>query len=1003
MKSFAEAYQGLNKAQKQAVDTLDGPVMVIAGPGTGKTQVLSLRIANILQQTDVGASAVLCLTFTRSGVTAMRKRLMDYIGTDANKVVVSTFHGFAQRLVEKHYALLDFAQSPELLDDNKAVFLVDELLHARNWNHLRPRANPAAYFNDIKSLISLLKREHMSPDEFKATIHAEIETIKNDPASISSRGETKGQIKKEVQNTIESLQKTAEVVDFYDLYETTKHDRALMDYDDVLTYAVRLVTDFEDVRADVYENYHYVLVDEHQDSSGIQNAFLTAVWADVEQQNIFVVGDDRQLIYGFGGASMNHFTDFLHHFKNTQLITLVENYRSTAPILQLADTLLSSELAQGALNSNHSLGSDAPQANLSEYGYSRDEIIAAGLYFKKQIEAGVPAHECALLVPKNHQVKSAVQILGGLGLKVSGSSTESLFATREYADLRRVFLVMVNPYDATALAESLFDSVAMVPPLTAHAFLKSLKPRNLSLADAIAYGDDQGLFAGDNPVAIWGKKLQALIESTSTENLATAVSCIGNQLLVDVAKNHHDLVRNVEVVRTLIHLALSRQEKHPHETLKEFLEYMDRLESYGTHIPVALLGGDDGIQIMTLHGSKGLEFEHVWIAHMNQSTLMSQRRGGFTLPELLADKVEQKDELVAKREVYVAITRAKTYCTISYARHDIKGADLELAHILAEIPDVHFVIQTAAQTAQELVAHSESIYTKHDPVEKTGTDVEQLQQLVKDRYADTNVTVTLLNSFFECPWKWYFRNFLQLPDVKGNSLVFGSAVHNALDTIIKARTVPTEKQVAEYVRDALLKEGAEERDLDQMTQEGTACVMGFVKNSLPHLPVDTQTERSVSYRDPEFPNLSLYGKIDLTERFSDPANGGAGAAIHVTDFKTGSSKTTGMIEKMDDDGRMSDYLRQLAMYSYLIGGSEKGTIVSQSQLYFLEAKESDKNRIYRTHITDEHIGLLKRDIADYQQAVESGSWIAQPCHFKPYGTGATECEYCKRAREVYLK
>lgn len=994
-KAFSDAYKQLNTQQRVAVDTIEGPVMVIAGPGTGKTQVLALRIANILLKTDVGASSVLCLTFTRSGVTAMKKRLMQYIGTDANKVTVSTFHGFAQRLVEKHFELLGFLTPPELLDDNRAVFLVDEMLHARTWNHLRPRANPATYFNDIKSLISLLKREGLDPASFKKTIDDEIESLKNDPASISSRGETKGQLKKEIQNKIESLEKTAEVVDFYELYESTKRERALMDYDDVLSYAVKLVTDYEDVRADIYETYQYILVDEHQDSSGIQNAFLTAVWSEIADPNIFVVGDDRQLIYGFGGASMNHFTDFLNHFKNTELITLIENYRSTKPILDLADVLLSSELAQGKLSSNHAGNKDATNVTLAQYQYSRDEILAAGLHFKQQISQGVPAHECALLVPKNHQVKSAVQILASFGLHVSGSSTESLFATREYANIRRVFQIMTNPYDTVSLAESLFDATANIPPLTAHAFLKSLKPRNLSLHDLVNYGNDHGLFAGENPVAVWGKKLQTLIESIASENLSTSISKIGNELLVDTAKNHQDLVRNVEIVRTLIHLALSRHEKNPNETLQEFLEYLDRLEKYGTHIPVALLGNNNGIQVMTLHGSKGLEFEHVWIAHMNESTLMSQKRMGFSVPESIAEKIQEKDESVAKREVYVAITRAKTDCTMSFANQDMKGSPLELANVLAEIPEIHLIKKDANQTTAELLEHGESIYTKHEPVITQGSDLEQLQKMVTDRYADTNVSVTLLNNFFECPWKWYFRNFLQMPDVKGASLVFGSAVHTTLEKIIKAQKIPTQQQVEEYVREALIKESAEEKNLEQMVHEGTECVMRFVVNSMPNLASDTQTERSISYRDPKFPNLVMYGKIDLTERFPD-------GTITVTDFKTGSSKTTGVIEKMTDDGRMSDYLRQLAMYSYLINGAEKGAEVSQSRLYFLEAKDSDKNKMYSTRITGEHVELLKKDIADYQTLIESGNWISQTCHFKPFGTGSIECEYCKRAREVYL-
>lgn len=992
--NFKNAYEKLNEQQKLAVDTIDGPVMVIAGPGTGKTQVLSLRIATILQKTDVGASAVLCLTFTRSGVIAMRKRLMEYMGTDANKVTVSTFHGFAARLVEKHYELLGFAKSPELLDETKSVFLADEILHGKNWEYLRPRANPASYFSDIKNLISLLKRENFSADDFKVIITQEIEDLKNDPASISSRGETKGQLKKEVQSKIESLQKTREVVDFYHAYESVKRERSLMDYDDVLVYAVQLVSDYEDVCADIREQYQYVLVDEHQDSSGIQNAFLTAVWSEVERPNIFVVGDDRQLIYGFGGASMNHFVDFVNTFPDTQLITLIHNYRSTAPILDLADTLLTSELAQGKLVSNHDIKDNPPQVILSGYGYARDEIIAAGLYFKDQIEQGVLPSECAILVPKNYQVKSAVQILTSLGVPVSGSSTESLFATREYADLRRVFRIMADSHDAVSLTESLFDPIAKISPLAAHTFLKSLKPKNITLEHFVTYGNDQGLFADENPIVKWGKQLKSLIETTAQENLATKISKIGNTLLIDSALDHATLVRNVEVVRTLIHLAISRSEQNPHETLKEFLEYLGRLEQYGTHIPVALIGGAPGVQVMTLHGSKGLEFDHVWIAHMNESSLMSQRRGGFTLPQVLAEKVEKKDEQVAKREVYVAITRAKTFCTISYAQHDIKGGDLELAHILAEIPDVHFIKKTVEQTTAELVQHSPSIYVKHEPVEITGTDIEQLQQLVAAKYTDGNLSVTLLNNFFECPWKWYFRNFLQLPDVKGSSLIFGSAIHGVLEKIIGDKKPPTKKQLETLVREALEKEGIDEVNLEQETAKGISCIQRFIDRDFDNLASNRMTERSVSYRDPEFPDFLLYGKIDLTERFPD-------GTLVVTDFKTGSSKTSGMIEKISDDGRLSDYMRQLAMYSYLIRGAEKND-VAQSRLLFLEEDQKNKNALYSTHIGNDQIELLIRDIAEYQQSLATGDWMNRPCHVKPFGK-ATECEYCARMNKILGK
>ena len=287
-KIFEQEYKKLNKEQKEAVDSVDdGPVIVVAGPGTGKTQILALRIGNILKKTGASPDEVLCLTFTNSGVKAMKNRLEKYIGESANNVQVSTFHSFALRLIEKNYGLLDFDFEPKLLGDDEAVFLVDGILNDNEWQHLRPRTNPVMYFNDLKQLISILIRERLSPEQFFVYVKDEIENLKNDPDSSSSRGESKGLLKKEIEKKIESLSRTLEVVEFYRIYKEKKKELCLMDYDDALEYAVFLAENYEDVRNDIKENFQYVLIDEHQDSSGVQNAFLRAVWKDVEKPKKF--------------------------------------------------------------------------------------------------------------------------------------------------------------------------------------------------------------------------------------------------------------------------------------------------------------------------------------------------------------------------------------------------------------------------------------------------------------------------------------------------------------------------------------------------------------------------------------------------------------------------------------------------------------------------------------------------------------------------------------------
>ncbi len=988
--AFQNAYSSLNAAQREAVDAIDGPVMVVAGPGTGKTQVLSLRIANILVKTDTPASGILCLTFTNAGVSAMRERLFGLIGSTAGTVRITTFHAFAIGLIEKYYEHLDFDAAPQLLDERGAVILVDELLHANEWEYIRPRGNAALYFNDLKSLISLLKRERMSPEDFLREINSAIETYKTSPESISTRGESKGELKKDILKKIEGLERTREVVKFYELYESLKRDRGLMDYDDVLEYAVKLAQTSEDVSATLREEYLYVLVDEHQDSSGIQNSFLKAVWQETERPNIFVVGDDRQLIYGFGGASIEYFQEFKTAFGKAKLITLVENYRSTQNILDTADALLSSSLATEKLKSNHS---ENHSLVLAEYAYPRDEILAAGLAIKEHIAKGASPSQCAVLVPKNKHVRAAVSVLRDMGLPVRADESVSFFNVPETAWFRRILSVIVDPFNAHPLGLSLFDPISGIPAIAAHTFLHETNTRALSVATLVeARGSD--LFGELNPISSWGTTLTNLINASTTTDIYCLIQKIGDELFLQTATDHETLLRRVEVIRTFLHLVLISNERDAKLTLAAFLEYLDRLESYGAHIPVAVLSGVQGVRVLTLHSSKGLEFDFVWVAHLNEKTLMSGKRMGFTLPESVESRIEAKDQAVVKREVYVALTRAKRFCTLSYSRSSYTGGDQELAHVVLDIPEIHFSRKSLEDTRAELEKENARLYVTK---QENGTDEKELEKLVesvKEGYTKTKVSVTLLNNFFECSWKWYFRNFLQLPEPKTESLIFGTVVHAGVELLLLSPKKVSEKDIDNAFESALEREVVIDEKLKaRIFKQAKIVLKNFAETYLPAIEKRRDAERSISIRDKAFPHLTLYGKIDLTERFPD-------GTVRVIDFKTGSSKTRSTIEKEDAEGRLSGYLRQLVMYSYLIQNAEKETSVIESQLLYLEEDPKSKDAVYRTHIGEEQIDSLKRDIKDYDAFVESGDWINRVCTFKPFGQ-QTECPYCALAERIY--
>jgi len=985
---FEQEYKKINSAQKDAVDSIDGPVMVVAGPGTGKTQVLALRIANILDKTDTPDNGVLCLTFTNAGVYAMRERLGKLMGSRGSRVVVSTFHSFAKNLIDKYYSLVGFDELPVMLDDTESIGLVDEILEDGVWEYLRPRSDSARYFSDLKSLISLLKRENISPENFLLQVEAEIENLQNDPENISSRGARKGELKKEIENKIESLLRTKEVVTFYEEYEKLKKTRALMDYDDVLTYAVQLAKESDDVKAFLRENYLYVLVDEHQDSSGVQNAFLEAVWGDTEKPNIFVVGDDRQLIYGFGGASIEQFTNFRSLFGKAKEITLTENYRSTQTILDAAESLLTSTLATGKLHANSNAREE--KVLIAECDYPRDEIIVAGIEIQKQIKDGVPAHECAVLVPKNYQVREAARLLIDMGLPVSASATVSFFAQPETLTIRRVLSTLADPFGSESLGELLLDSTIGIPTLAAHQFLR-LNTRKINLETLFKYANS---VLPTDPIARFGIRMEDWLKASQELGIYGLVQKIGEDLFFAEPTDHEQLICRVEVIRTYLHLLGELVGKHPHLTLAEFVAYLDRLEHYGHEIPLAVFSGKAGVQVLTLHGSKGLEFTSVHIAHLDEGSLMKGRRSGFALPERVESLIHAKDELVARRELYVAITRAKEHCTLLYPRHSYTGGELEPAKILADLSETLASRQTILESEGELVEKNPKIFIQRAS-EKTKTTRQELADIVAQEYSKVNVSVTLLNNFFECPWKWYFRNLLQLPESKTESLLLGSAVHTGIEYILKNRESEDFKNLDVIIQNSLEKENiSDQKMIARMAREAKKILQNFIEYHLPKISEHAQSERSISYHDNMWPNLKFYGKIDMTE---SEENG----FVQVTDFKTGSGKTKSVIEKRDEEGRLSSFIRQLAMYTYLICGAEKNTEVLLSKLLFLEESPKSKDAVYATKITNEELELLKKDFADYDELLKSGDWVNRPCFAKMWGKG-DECEHCKKARALYL-
>ncbi|MCW3086755.1 MAG: ATP-dependent helicase, partial [Sediminibacterium sp.] len=343
---FEKIYADLNTQQKRAVDTIEGPVMVIAGPGTGKTQILGARIGRILLDTDTQPENILCLTYTDAGAVAMRRRLLSFIGPDAYKVNIYTFHAFCNDIIQENLSLFEKTVLDPISDLEK-IDLFKQLIDGFPKNHPLKRYRGDVYFEirNLQQLFSSMKREGWTPefinqkiDEFLADIPTRDEFVYKRAYKQFRAGDLK---ENKIEEAKEKMEKLRAAVNEFDRFQKLMRNRNRYDFDDMINWVIRAFEENKLLLSRYQEQFLYILVDEYQDTSGTQNRLVELLINYWEQPNVFVVGDDDQSIYRFQGANVENMLGFASGYKETLLtIVLTDNYRSTQPILDVSKTLI---------------------------------------------------------------------------------------------------------------------------------------------------------------------------------------------------------------------------------------------------------------------------------------------------------------------------------------------------------------------------------------------------------------------------------------------------------------------------------------------------------------------------------------------------------------------------------------------------------------------------------------------------------------------------------------
>lgn len=993
--SFKQAYSGLNSEQKEAVDSIEGPVMVIAGPGTGKTSILTLRIANILQKTDTPANGILALTFTESGVNAMRKKLVSYIGSEAYRIHIYTFHGFAQEVISKFPEYFPKVIGGVVASDSEKFALIEKEILEGDYNIIRPYGKPTLYVNKALRAISDLKRDGVSPEEFEKLLKLEEKNVLNSSDLKHEKGRFKGNIKSEYAEILRNNAKNCELKTLYENYEKTLHEKNLYDYDDMLLELVNALKTNEDLLRTLQEEYLYILADEHQDANNSQNSILELLAGFHDNPNLFIVGDEKQAIYRFQGASLENFLYFQKKFPEAKIVFLDKNYRSTQSILDASHALMSENAPNPKMRPRLISANDTEtkehSMNLMVYENSEDEREGVAEMISTEIQNGIPAEEMVVLVRTNAEVSEMGRALAGFGVDYTLFTDNNVLNDPDIAKLVLLLRAIVYPEDNELLGAILFIDFLGLHPVDAVRINRLAREMRLTPLEMISREDlAHGVSDPDAIKRLSERFNKWMLRATNESALDSFLEVVAETKFQEYLLRKRESLEKVEKLSKLydeIKVFLTARKS---ATLKDFVVSIDTLLKHGGSISFSQrVVGTRGVAVMTAHKSKGLEWRQVYIVNVADKVWGKRRGvGGFRLPEPLGGGEDSERDEDEKRLFYVALTRARERVFLSYARVDNRGKDRLVSQFVEELPK-DLITQTAGKTysPSERLTRAQK---EQSLITRTVFDKKYLNQV----FFDQGLNATALNNYLECPWKYFFKNLVRLPEAQEPYLHFGTAVHSALKALSDAKKDGNEfneEDFLEVFEKDLRRRPLSQSDLEKAIERGREKLPIYFKQRAGGWHTNALSEYDIADAFVKLgsgENLTLRGRLDKIEILSS-------GEVNVVDYKTGKPKTRNEIlgNTKNSTGNIK---RQLDFYRLLLERHASGKFeMISGDIDFVEA--DDKGRVH-----SEHFEIKHEDAESVLLEIERVAGEITNFEFWDKSCEEVECEYCA-LRKIVLE
>lgn len=633
-------YDTLNEQQKKGVFTTEGPVLLLAGAGSGKTRVLTHRIAYLIDELGINAWNIMAITFTNKAAGEMKERVEDLVGIGSDSIWVTTFHSTCVRILRRYADRLGYDNNFTIYDTDDQKSVMKDICKRLqiDTKTLKERA--------ILSAISSAKDELISPREYE----------------VSAMGDFRKQ----------------KIAQAYREYQETLKKSNAMDFDDLIMKTVELFKNDQEVLGSYQKRFKYIMVDEYQDTNTAQFELIRLL-ADAHH-NLCVVGDDDQSIYKFRGANIRNILDFEKVYPEAEIIRLEQNYRSTQNVLDAANAVIRNNKGR----KEKTLWTDRGEGNRIHFrqfenAYEEAEFIADDVAHKKR-EGIADYGDCAVLFRTNAQARLLEErfIVEGIPYDVVGGT--NFYARREIKDLLAYLKTIDNGRDDLAVKRIINVPRRGIGAATIARVQDYADMREISFYDALRQADDiTGLGKSASklkPFVTMIQSFRSKLEYYGIEDLIKDVIETTGYVAELEASDEEDAESRIENIDELISKVVSYEEAHDQPTLGEFLEEVALVADIDN-----VENGSNKVLLMTLHSAKGLEFPHVYLAGMEDGIFPSYMT-------IVADDPDEIEE--ERRLAYVGITRAKEDLTLCYAKLRMVRGETQMnavSRFVKEIPE----------------------------------------------------------------------------------------------------------------------------------------------------------------------------------------------------------------------------------------------------------------------------------------------------------------------------